>query len=199
MKCIEPRRRPIRYIRLRRVKKREGVLVGFIVGDEVGKGSQRDPNERPPETGPRDPKTSEPSPVLLKALEETNHWARLAFQLYLGWFALQFTVNGLAIGWLLAHRIPEPWFASLAFLVFIGWNLMGAIGSVVVYKDLAEGDLRMREVIQAMAKHHQTYDDFWTRPVSPMPRRAISIVFGFCVVTMFISLAFWIVLFVAGL
>jgi hypothetical protein len=136
--------------------------------------------------------------LLLKELEETNNWARLVLQLYFGWFALQFTVNGVAMGWLFTDKGPMPWFASLIFLVFIGWNLMGTIGTVMVYKGLVEGDLRIQEVIERMAQHHLDDGDSSPTPRSPMPRRPISIVFGFCAVTMFISLAFWIVLFVAG-
>jgi hypothetical protein len=146
----------------------------------------------------RDAEDNKSGALLVKELEETNNWARLVLQLYFGWFALQFTVNGVAMGWLFRYTGPMPWFASLVFLVFAGWNLMGMIGTVLVYKGLVEGDVRLQEVTESMSQLHSYDHDSRPRARSPMPRGPISIVFGFCAVTMFISLAFWIVLFVAG-
>lgn len=160
--------------------------------------SRCDSSDEATETGPREPGRHEPSSLLLKELEESNHWARWVLQMYFGWFALQFAVNGFAIGWLVNRTGALPWFGSLIFLVFIVWNLMGAIGTVLVYKELAAGDERMKQVIEATHKNDQTGGHTWFRPQSSMPRTAITTVFAFCVITMFISLAFWIVMFVAG-
>lgn len=196
MKWIEPSPRRIRYIKLRKLKRGERVLVGFSEGADVA--SERNANCRKP--GNRDPASGalEDRPLLLKEMDEINNWARLVVQLYFGWFALQFTVNCVGMGWLLTRTGPMPWFASLIFLVFLGWNLMGTIGTVMVYKGLVGGDLRMKEVIETMTRLHSTYEDSGFNLRSPMPRKAIGIVFGFCTVTMFMSLAFWIVLFVTG-
>ena len=197
VKCIETRPNVIRYVRVRR-KHRGGDLGAAIAAAVVFSERGCDSSGGSSETGHRDACDYESSSLLLKELEESNNWARLVLQLYFGWFALQFTVNGFAIGWLVTRTGSLPWFGSLVFLVFVGWNLMGAIGTVLVYKGLAGGDLRMKQVIEATHKIDQTGEHTWLRPQSSMPRAAIRTVFVFCVVTMFISLAFWIVMFVMG-
>ena len=197
IKWNEPRPRIVRYITLRKLNKRQRALVGSVVAAGIVGNSKCEKSE-PAETEHRDRKAGEGSSLLLREFEEANNWARLALQLYFGWFALQFTVNGIAMGWLFTRTGPLPWFSSLIFLVFVGWNLMGAIGTVMVYKSLATGDLRMKHVIEAMAKSDQTNQQVWPRPRSAMQQKPISVVFGFCVVTMFISLFFWVAMFVLG-
>lgn len=194
-KLIELRPRVVRHITLRRLKKRDQVLIGAAVGAAVLSESQCQRSDGAAEIEDRNTSTVEAHGLLLKEIEEANNWARLVLQLYFAWFGLQFTINGAAIAWLVTRTGQMPWFSKLIFLVFIGWNLLGTIGTVLVYKGLETGDLRMKRVIEAMAKADQS---FWLRPQSPMPQGPIKTVFGFCVVTMFISLAFWIVMFVAG-
>ena len=130
--------------------------------------------------------------LLLKEIDETNNWARLAFQLYFGWFALQFTINALAISWLFTPRSSMPTFANSAFLIFIGWNLMGTIGTLLVHKGLLACDLRISEVTERLDQNHVTEVPD-SRPRSPMPRQAINQVFGLCAITMLMSLGFWII------
>jgi hypothetical protein len=193
LKWIVPSPTRMRPIKLRLIGKRDRLLLGYVV--------ERTGYERAryvPTIWDRNSEDNKSGALLIKELEETNNWARLVLKLYFGWFALQFTVNGFAMGWLFTYRGPMPWFASLVFLVFIGWNLMGTIGAVMFYKSLVEGDLRIQEVIETMVELHLYEGDFRPTPRSLMPRRPISIVFGFCVVTTFMSLAFWIVLFVTG-
>ena len=183
----------MRPIRLRLLGKRDRLLFGYVV--------ERTGYERTryvPTTWARNTEDANSCALLLKELEETNNWARLALQLYFGWFALQFTVNGFAMGWIFTYKGSMPWFASLVYLVFIIWNLMGTIVTVLLYKELVYGDLRIQDLIETLVKPDPTDQDSSFRPGSPVPRRAISLVFGFCVVTMFISLAFWIILFVVG-
>lgn len=193
MKWIEPGPIRMRPINLRRIGKGHRLRLAFVETE-----TDCEETRYLFSTWERDSEDAKPSALLLKELEETNNWARLILQLYFAWFGLQFTVNGIAIGWLLTGKGSMPWFASLVFLLFIGWNLMGTIGTVMIYKGLVEGDLRMQEVIETVAQLQVNDRDSGPTPRSPMPRRPIGIVFGFCVVTMFISLAFWIVLFVAG-
>jgi len=198
LECIEPRPRVIRHITLRRLRHKDEALVGAIVGAAVLSESKCDTSEEESETRSRDLGTVELGSLLVKELEESNNWGRLVLQLYFGWFALQFTVNGVAMGWLFSRVGPVPWYGTLIFLVFVGWNLMGTIGTVMVYKGLAAGDLRMTQLIESMAKTNQTNRHFWPRARSGMPLAPIRVVFSFCVVTMFISLGFWIVMFVVG-
>lgn len=131
-------------------------------------------------------------------MEETNNWARLAFQLYFGWFALQFTINAIGMSWLFTYTGPKPWFANLVYSVLIGWNLTGTIGTVLVYRGLVACDVRINQVFQTIAGPYQYGQTSWSRPRSPVPRPALSLVFIFCAVTMLMSLSFWIVLFLAS-
>ncbi len=193
---INPSPNRVRYIRLRRLRNGEKVWLGASVNAGCGCDDEKESWERTTED--HELEAIEPGALLLKEVEETSKWARLGLQLYFGWFALQFTVNGFAVGWLFTYKGSMPWFASLVFLAFTIWNLMGTIVTVLLYKCLVESDLRIKQVIEAMVKPYVTEEDSWLRPTSPMPRRAIGIMFAFCVVTMFISLAFWIILFVAG-
>lgn len=150
----------------------------------------------PPETEPRDPGAidEKTSRLLLKEFDESNNWGRVVLQLYFAWFGLQFTINCFGIGWYVTRPEPKPGF-TLISLVFIGWNLMGTVGTMMVYKGLSAGDQRMKQLMDAMAKSNQTDQPLWLTPRSAMPRKEIGTVFGFCVFTMLISLFFWIVSF----
>src|ERR1700730_8089321 len=95
--------------------------------------------------GQRDAEVVTPVALLVKEMEEINNWARLAFQMYFGWFALQFTVNGVAMGWLFTNKGPMPTFARLVFAILLGWNLMGTITTLVIRKHILDCDSRIRE------------------------------------------------------
>ena len=205
VKCIEPRRRVVRRITVRRVKTKYKVLVGTLEGAPVLSNSKYDRSnskydrkdqEPSPETGHRDPGAidEQTSKLLLKEFDESNNWGRVVLQLYFAWFGLQFTINCIGIGWSATRPEPRPGF-TLISLVFMGWNLMGTIGTVMVYKGLSAGDLRMKQLMNVMAKSDQTDQPLWLTPRSAMPRREIGTVFGFCVFTMLISLFYWIVSF----
>lgn len=131
--------------------------------------------------------------LLLREIDETGNWARLAFQLYFGWFALQFAVNGIAIGWLLGHGGPLPSFAKVIFSLFIGWNLIGIIATALVHKSLVGSDRRIKEVIQTMARGDLTDKDSWARQ-SSLPLLTLGIAFAGCGVTLILALAFWLIL-----
>jgi hypothetical protein len=134
-----------------------------------------------------------PPALLVKEMEEINNWARLAFQMYFGWFALQFTVNGVAMGWLFTREGPMPVFARWIFVILGLWNLMGTITTVVVRRHILDCDSRIRKVIKGLRRNHVT-EDHWPTVHSPMPREAIRTVFSFCALTTFISMTFWAVL-----
>jgi len=183
----------VRYIRLRHLGKRgTKVLVGTAV-DPCFEGAVTN-GATIASNGPST--SAKPGGLLLQEMEETNHWARLVLQLYFGWFALQFAVNGVAMGLLLAYHGQLPWFANLIILVFVGWNVIGAIGTVLVYKGLVNCDARIGELIETWAKRSISADDYWAKPSSPIPKSTLSAVFAFCAITMFISLGFWLMLFI---
>jgi|SRR4030095_6838889 hypothetical protein len=184
----------VRYIRLRRRGKR-GTRVLF--GTAVDPCFQGNVTNGASGSAPAPVGSQKTGGLLLQEMEETNNWARLALQLYFGWFALQFTVNGVAMGWLFTYHGPMPWFASLIILVFVGWNVIGAIGTVLVYKGLANCDARIDELIETLAKHISA-EDYWSKPRSPIPRSMLNAVFTFCAITMFVSLGFWLILFIGG-
>ncbi|MDT5158759.1 MAG: hypothetical protein QOC99_274 [Acidobacteriota bacterium] len=131
--------------------------------------------------------------LLLKEMEESNSWMRLAFQLYFGWFALQFTINAIAMSWLFNYKGSMPMFAGWVFFVFIVWNLMGTIGTLLVHKGLLDCDQRIREVIERLAQQ-VVNEDPASKPRSSTPRQSINAVFVLCAITMFMSLAFWTIL-----
>jgi hypothetical protein len=131
--------------------------------------------------------------MLLKEMEEINNWARLGVQLYFGWFALQFTVNGVAAGWVFTYKGAMPSFARLIFAIFMGWNLMGTITTFRFHKHILGCDQRIRDVIAALSARHTT-EDASIPPRSPVPREAISTVFRLCAATMLMSLLFWTIL-----
>src|SRR2546430_10361876 len=101
-------------------------------------------HDSPNNSRDRNTEAAKQEALLLKEMEETNNWARLGAQLYFGWFALQFTVNGIAIGWLTQSAIKPP-FNRLVFAIFIGWNLMGTITTFFIRKHILDCDSRITE------------------------------------------------------
>jgi|SRR6266850_1721498 len=131
-----------------------------------------------------------PTALLLKEMEEINNWVRLGVQLYFGWFALQFTVNGVATGWIFTYKGTMPSFARFVFLIFIGWNLMGTITTFYFHKHILDCDQRIRDIIDVLTRQHLTEAANF-KPRSPIPREAINTVFFLCAATMLMSLVFW--------
>ena len=186
MKSLGPNPR-VRFIKLHRGTR---VLLGTAC--YAGNGSNSVPNT--PDSVSENRKAGD---LLLLEMQEINQWARTAFQLYFGWFALQFTINGLAMGWQFTHQGPVPWFANLTYMVLIGWNLMGTFGTILVYKGLTGFDLRINELTETLAKE-SIAGDSWAKPKSPIPLSSLSAIFLFCTITMFISLSFWVLLALGG-
>jgi hypothetical protein len=188
----------VRYIRVKR-KHRDDDLGAAIAAAVVSSESRRDCSDGTSEAPQRDVGAYQASTLLLKEFDEANIWGRLVVQLYFGFFAVQFTVNGVAISWLFTHA-GEKWppYTSLVYLLFVGWNLMGTIGTVLVLKGLAEGDRRMKRVMEEVFETNYADQNSSDRPRSAMPYRAISIVFSFCVATLLLSLLFWIVMLFVG-
>jgi hypothetical protein len=142
------------------------------------------------EAGGRDSNAVKPSALLAKEAEEVNNWARLAFQLYFGWFALQFTINALAMSWLFSERGLNPNYARPVLLMFVGWNLMGLIGTVLVHRGLRASDGRVREVIDRLTAQG-SLESSRPAPQSPMPMGTLNVLFPICAVTVFMALALW--------
>ncbi len=139
----------------------------------------------------------QPDALLIKDIEETNSWARSGFQLFFGWFAWQFTVNAVATGWLFTYKGPVPTLARLVYAMFIGWNLLGTIGTLLAHKSLHDCDLRIKQLIETLAEHQGAGESWW-QPKSAIPLQAVNTVFIFCAVTTFMSLAFWTIVFVTA-
>jgi hypothetical protein len=152
-------------------------------------------NTPPADSGRQDTVTVNQS-LLLQEVEETNSWVRSGVQLFIGWFALQFIVNIAAIGWLVIYRGPVPTFSRSVYGVLIGWNLLGAIGSLLIQKTIHDCDLRIREVIGTLTKNNGP-GDMAGKSQSGIPLRAINVACIFCAVTFFIFFAFWTIQFVS--
>jgi len=140
--------------------------------------------------------TDEGAKLLFKEIEEIHSWARVGFQVYFGWFALQFSVNALAAGWLLARNSPVAHF-SLACLLLIIWNLLGALMTVLVYKALVGMDARSVELLGVLNRHHRT-TDLNAESQSPIARASFPVLFGVSAVTMFVSAFFWMFVLIGG-
>ena len=101
-----------------------------------------------------------PDSLLTKEMEETNNWARLGFQMYFGWFALQFTVNAVAVGWFFSKGpVPMLSYTRMVFVLFAGWNLMGTITTFVIRNHIVICDLRIREVIEILTQRRLSDGD----------------------------------------
>ncbi len=176
-----------RYVSLRRSKKRSNrVLYGTVVNPNVHIHEHK--HDTP---SPNGSNTSDDGAKLLqKEMEESSNWMRLGFQVYFGWFALQFSVNAVAVGLLLDKSRPG-WFFNLACLLLISWNVLGGIMTVLVYKALAAKDERNVKLLAVLDRHYRT-SDLDAESQSPMPRSSFAVIFAFCGVTMFVSFVFWV-------
>jgi hypothetical protein len=141
----------------------------------------------------QNPKAGE---LLLVELGETNQWARTTFQLYFAWFALQFTVNGVAMGWLFTYHGTVSWFAPVVFVAFVAWNFIGLIGAILSYKELTSYDLLIQKLTAAATSN--TSVDGVTIPRTSIPRSMMTVLFVFCAVSSFFSLTIWILVLVGG-
>ena len=130
----------------------------------------------------------------LKEIEEINSWARSGFRLFVGVFAWQFSINVVAMVWLY-NRGPAPTFSRWLYALFIGWNLLGTIGSLLVQKSFHDGDLRIERVIEGLTRRDEN-GELAAKPRSAIPMRAINTVVVFFAVAMFASFAFWTISFI---
>jgi hypothetical protein len=152
----------------------------------------------PPPPPPESQKSEPPVKkyVLLKEVEESNAWARTGFQLFVGWFALQFVINVAAIIALIMYRGTPPSFARAVYAVLIGWNLVGSILSLLTQKSMHDCDLRIRDVLGNVTKDSDPTDPP-LKPRSSIPLQAINIVCLASAVTLFILMAFWTIVYVS--
>jgi hypothetical protein len=187
----QPGGQRVRFVNLRRSRKRSNrALFGAIVANVHGNGHD--------DTSSSGTRTSDDAAkLLLKEIEEASNWARIGFQVYFGWFALQFTVNAVAVGWLVGQNSPQTGIFNLACLLLMAWNLLGGIMTVLVYKALAAKDERTVEVLRILNRHYRT-SDLNTQSQSPMPRSSFALIFAFCAVTMFVSFFFWLFVLIGG-
>lgn len=130
------------------------------------------------------------SALLIKEMEEANHWGRLAAQLYFGWFALLFIANALGIFWLLMRDRDLPRFSPLVFAVFFISNLIGMIATSRTGDYLAESDLRIRKVIERLTQRYVT-EVPCSESQSPVPLDAINTGLRFTGAAFVTLLLFW--------
>jgi hypothetical protein len=128
--------------------------------------------------------------LLLKEMEETNRWARLALGLYLGWFVLQFAVNAAAMSWFFTGRRVAADFAIPALLLAVLWNMLGAAATYVAYTALRGSDVRIGQVIERVGPN-KGREALGFVPQSPVPRPTLNLLFVVCAAAVLLSLAFW--------
>jgi hypothetical protein len=129
--------------------------------------------------------------LLLKETDEINNWARLGSHLYFGLFTVLLIVNGIAIAWLSTSN------RASVFFMFILFNLIGALATILVVKYLLQCDRRIEELIGILSRHHETKDS-WSGPKSAIPKQEVKILFGFAAFALVVLLIFWTVLFVTA-
>jgi hypothetical protein len=186
-----------RYISMRGSRKRSNrVLFGTVVTRNVHPHENGDDKPAPNGSGTNTHISDEGAKLLSKEIEESNSWARVGFQVYFGWFALQFSVNALAAGWLLARNAPVAHF-SLSCLLLITWNLLGALMTVLVYKALAAMDARNVELLAVLNRHYRT-SDLQAESQSPIAQASFPVLFGVSAVTMFVSAFFFLFVLIGG-
>jgi hypothetical protein len=138
-------------------------------------------------------KDVKPSTLLLKEMDEVNNWARLSHQMYFTWFGLQFTINALAMSWLFSEKGLNPKFATPVLLMFVGWNLMGLVGTLVVRRGLLNCDQRIGLIMERLISYEGAAAPGLDAR-SPVPRSSIHVMFILCAITMLMSLSFWTIL-----
>lgn len=186
-----------RYVNLGGSRKRSNrVLFGTVVTTHAHPRENGDQKPSPNGDSTNVDVTDEGAKLLSKEIEESNSWARVGFQVYFGWLALQFSINALAAGWLLARNAPVAHF-SLSCLLLIVWNLLGALMTVLVYKALAAMDARNVELLAVLNRHYRT-SDLHTESQSPIARASFPVLFGVSAVTMFVSAFFFLFVLIGG-
>jgi hypothetical protein len=129
--------------------------------------------------------------LLLKEMEEANHWARRALGLYRAGFVLQFAGNAAARSWFFGGFRFDPAFAIIGLLTLVLWNMLGAAATYVAYKALVGIDFRISQVIERVGPNKgQEALGFLSQ--SPVPRPALNLLFAVCAAAVLASLAFWV-------
>ena len=147
-----------------------------------------------PSSRPQAVITNPPSEALLvRDIEETHSWARLGFVLHFGWFAFLLAVNGVAAGLFITRWEDVRLFANAICIVFIGVNLVGVVGTVLLAGYLLECGTRVQEITGKLLRMNQSRDSF-SESLALIPRTAIKILFGFTELVLVLLLIFWAIL-----
>lgn len=141
----------------------------------------------------RNNRTFKQSMLLLKEIEETNHWARLGAKLYFGLFTVIILINASATAWLFTYRGIRPPYARLIFLIFIGINLMATIVTYFIRNHMLNCARRIKELLDGLKQDHPA-DVPYTEPQPAVPRQVVDVMFAFTGVTFFMLFLFWFVL-----
>jgi len=134
-----------------------------------------------------------PEALLVRDIEETHSWARLGFLLHFGWFALLLAVNGVVVGLFITSWEDVRLFATALCIVFIGVNLVGVVGTVLLVGYLLECGTRVQEINRKLLRMNQSRDSF-SESLALIPRTAIKILFGFTGLVLLLLLILWAIL-----
>jgi len=131
-----------------------------------------------------------PEALLVRDIEETHSWARLGFLLHFGWFALLLAVNGVVAGLFITSWEDVRLFATALCIVFVGLNLAGIVGTMLLAGYLLECGTRVQEINRKLLRMNQSRDSF-SESLAHIPRTAIKVLFGFTGLVLLLLLIFW--------
>jgi hypothetical protein len=133
--------------------------------------------------------------LLVNELAEINNYIRSRFAIYMSWYTMTFTVNVVAIGWLIANHSNVVGTAlNLARFVFVLialWDLMGIVATLSIRSSIVSSDARIAAILSSISgreEHHTMY------PRSPIPRKSLTLAFALAAISLFVLLLLWIVL-----
>jgi len=199
IEVVPPAPTRIRYVKMRRHGKHEDTLVlaSLACWLEAEDGACETKALKPASSSGDQNDGTPRDVLLLKEMDETNHWARLGAQLYFGAFTVLLTVNVLAAGWLFTHTGRMPSFTFLSFFVFMGLDLMGTVMTYRILQEMLNSDDRLADITDILTQHLAN-EDVSSAPMSPMPREAIRVTYFFTGATSFLLFVFWTVLVIWG-
>jgi hypothetical protein len=133
--------------------------------------------------------------LVLKELDEINHWARLSALLYFGCFSLIVIVNSIGVGWLFTRSGLLPPFAPLLFAVFIVLDLMAAVVTLYIRGLMLDAGRRATDVIESLTgRNGGGGGGGGITAQSAVPEASISLALYFSGATLFMLLLFWAIL-----
>jgi hypothetical protein len=131
--------------------------------------------------------------LLLREFEDTQNWMRIGIQIYFGWYAFFFTLNGAAAALLfsgansLARTAPLVRILAIAFTV---WSILSVISAFAVLCYFVQRCQRLKQIMLYLSSQLDSGEVM--RPNSPVSHVTFAIIFGITVVTITCLAVLWV-------